>query len=326
LKLREQFESYERFGVVPILGYAGLQAAGLTAQQCFNQPELHAQLVRSNLKQFAPDAVLSLMDLTVEAECYGVHPLFKDYEPPEIRTHISLDDAVSHERSRSEAVRMSSMIEAAKLMSKQENASTGFFITGPFTLAGQIIGLQQLFLGMIRAPNLVQALVESCTKTVEDYAKQLSEAGIDFFVLADMSSSLISPKQFEQIAGPSMSRVARAVSNDMVLHICGRVTHLLKQMGETGVAAISVDQNVPLMDAISAMPSGVLVFGNYSPTNLAVETVEAIEANVARMLAPVGNKRLVASTGCDIPSSTPPRNIQAFVQSVKSHKRPIFDA
>jgi uroporphyrinogen decarboxylase len=262
------------------------------------------------------------MDLTVEAECYGVHPVFKDYEPPEIRTHISLDNAISSERSIAESQRMSSMVEAARRISKQvKTVPTGFFITGPFTLAGQIVGVQQLLLGMFRAPDSVATLLESCTRTVVDYAKHLSETGIDFLVLADMSCSLISPKLFEQLAGPSMSSVVRAVSNDVVLHICGRVNHLLKQMGETGVAAISIDQNVSLVDAASVMPNGVLVFGNYSPTNLAVESIETIQANVTRMLSTVEKGSVVASTGCDIPVSTPPENIQAFVQSVKSHER-----
>ena len=95
MTLRDYFSSLDRFGVVPILGYAGLKIGGLTAQQCLHDPRLHAELVRSNLQQFEPDAVISLMDLTVEAESYGVNPLFSDYDPPEIRTYLPLDNVTA---------------------------------------------------------------------------------------------------------------------------------------------------------------------------------------------------------------------------------------
>ena len=92
-------------------------------------------------------------------------------------------------------------------------------------------------------------------------------------------------------------------------------------MSETGVAGISIDQNVSLPDVVRAIPSDVLILGNYSPTDLSVEKPETIRANVTKMLtAVVEADNVVASTGCDVPSTTPVENIQTFVQAVKSHK------
>jgi uroporphyrinogen decarboxylase len=317
----DYFKSLGRFGVVPILGYAGLKTAGLTAQQCCRDQKLHAQLIRSNSLQFTPDAIISLMDLTVEAESYGVSPVLKNYDPAEIRTYQPIENIAIAKQGAS-TDRMSLMVEAARQASLQVNVPVGFFVTGPFTLAGQVIGIQQLLLGMSRAPERVTKLIENCTTTVVDYARRLTETGIKFLIMADMSSSLISPKQFEQFAKGPISQVARSVSKDIILHICGRTNHLLKQMGETGVSGVSIDQNVKLPDAARSIPSHMLILGNYPPTDLNVEKPETIQANVTNMLMTAsGIENVVASTGCDIPSTTPPENISSFIRAVKSYTR-----
>jgi len=319
MTLREYFKSFDRFNVVPILGYAGLKIGGLNAQQCLHDPKLHAELVKSNLKHFEPDAVISLMDLTVEAESYGIKPQFKDYDPPEIRTHIPLDKVTEPQRS---GARIDIMVEAARQISQQvKDIPTGFFVTGPFTLAGQIVGLEPLLMGLYQSRETTSKLIENCTEMIIDYVKRLEETGISFLVLADMSSSLISPKDFEQSVKTPISRVVKEFSNDVVLHMCGRTSHLLKHLGETGAAAISIDQNVPLPNAVEAVPSEMLVFGNYSPVGLMSENTSTITSNVTRMVSAVNPVNVIASSGCDIPSQTPPENIKTFIQAVKSYKK-----
>jgi uroporphyrinogen-III decarboxylase len=93
-------------------------------------------------------------------------------------------------------------------------------------------------------------------------------------------------------------------------------------MVETGVAGISLDQNVALPDAARMVPTDVLVSGNYPPANLAIENPGTVRANVQRMLSAVSaGDNIVASTGCDIPSTTPPEIVQAFVQAAKSQEK-----
>ena len=143
---------------------------------------------------------------------------------------------------------------------------------------------------------------------------------MDFLVIADPTSSLISPKQFDEFAKTQLMEVTRAFSGDTVLHICGRSGHLLKQMAETGAAGLSLDENVKLTDAIHSVPKNVVIFGNYSPTRLGYEKPNVIQTEVKEMLSTVnGSRQVVASTGCDISASTPEINIQTFIQTAKSY-------
>jgi MtaA/CmuA family methyltransferase len=215
------------------------------------------------------------------------------------------------------------MVETARLIEAQiSEVPVGFYVTGPFTLAGQIVGVQSLLMGMFKNPSGLLELLKSCTGTVVDYANQLKEAEIDFLVIADPTSSLISKRQFDDFSKPALARVVNAFSNDSVLHICGRSGHLLKQMVDTGAKGLSLDDNVKLTDATASVPKDVVIMGNYSPTKLAYESPETIRTEVRRMLDPLnGNGNVVASTGCDISASTPPANIHAFMRAVKTYAR-----
>jgi uroporphyrinogen-III decarboxylase len=67
----------------------------------------------------------------------------------------------------------------------------------------------------------------------------------------------------------------------------------------------------------------MLIFGNYNPVNLLLKSPEEIKSDVLEMLEPVmHDRRVVASTGCDVPSAAPIENIKAFIQASKSILHP----
>jgi len=321
MRLFEYFGSLGRVGVIPILGYPGLVTEGISAKECLLDPMLHLRVVRSNLHHFHPDAVFPLLDMTIEAECYDLRADFKDLDPPELS--FSIPQESWGEKKTPELSRIPLMIETARMMSARiSEVPVGFYVTGPFTLAGQIVGIQNLLPGLTKARDAILDLLNSCTATVVDYASKLKETDVDFLVIADPTSSLISPEHFDDFAKASIVKVVKSFSGDSILHVCGRSGHLLKQMVETGVVGLSLDDHVKLTHAVNSVPNDVLVLGNYSPTSLADETPETIAAEVRSMLSGVsGAVNVVASTGCDISAATPPANIHAFIQAVKSYEK-----
>jgi uroporphyrinogen decarboxylase len=285
-------------------------------------PRLHADVAEFNQRHYGTDVALPLLDLTVEAEGFGMKPLFGELDAPSIRSHQQLTDSLLAVGAPMPP-RVSNMTEAARLMSREmKDVPKGFFITGPFTIAGQVIGVEELLKGVVRRRPEIVDLIENCTKTSIAYAKALDATGIDFLVMAEPSSSLISPAQFENYSKRYITRVRESVSKGIILHICGKSGHLLKAMSETGVAGVSLDQNVPLTDAVKVIPEDMLILGNYPPLNVLFEKPDQIKASVLSMLAPVSDARnVVASTGCDIPAMSPEENIEAFVNTVKSFTR-----
>ena len=66
-------------------------------------------------------------------------------------------------------------------------------------------------MGLIKDQDNALNLVNSCTATVVDYARQLKETGLDFLVVADPTPSLLSPKQFSDFAKPPLVKVVNVV-------------------------------------------------------------------------------------------------------------------
>ncbi|MGQ9781277.1 MAG: uroporphyrinogen decarboxylase family protein [Nitrososphaeria archaeon] len=319
MRLIEYFSRFDRVPAVPILGYPALVPLGLTSSSCLLEPSEHAKVVEYIVREFDVDASLPLLDLTVEAEALGAKVEYRDIDAPQIGKIVNADYILQKENP----VRMPIMVKAAKkIKGLSKDLPTGFYVTGPFTIVGQVIGIMNLFKLISTGPRTLPPILDAATETVSEYARQLEEAGVDFIVIAEPSSSLISVIQFKEFSEPYLEKLIRSTHIDMVLHICGRSRHLLSEMDKTGAAGISIDQNIPMEYAVSIMPEDIMVFGNYSPVNLMQEDPSTIKANVFKMLSNIGDRRnAVSSTGCDIPSRTPAENIKAFIEASKSIRR-----
>jgi len=319
MTLLRYFSSFNRVPVVPILGYPALTPLKMTAQECLLDPEKHVKLVSYIRREYSIDALLPLLDLTVESEVLGVKVRYRETEAPQIEKNILVKD-IGADKSKG---RISILVKTIEMMRKLSNElPTGFYITGPFTIVGQIIGITNLLKFTLTSPEVLQSVLDKVTEISLHYSKELEEAGANFIVIAEPSSSLISVPQFKEFSKPYLKKVIRNLRTEVILHICGRSKHLLKEMVETEAAGISIDQNIPLIDAVSTLPSNMLIFGNYAPVDLMLEHPSTIRENVLKMLEPVKKeKNIVSSTGCDVPSKTPAENIVTFVETSKSVKR-----
>ena len=116
MALSEYFSALDHVGAVPILGYPGLSREGTTVKECLLNPKLHAKIIRETLHYFHPDAALPLLDLTVEAEGYGLKAEFSSREPPQLRSLIPLKSWVDEKPDGS---RIPLMVETARLISTE---------------------------------------------------------------------------------------------------------------------------------------------------------------------------------------------------------------
>jgi len=319
MELLTYFMKFDRVPVVPILGYPALISLNQTSSISLLEPEKHAKVVKYISEEYGTDALLPLLDLTVEAETLGVEVGYREIDAPRISRTIDIKE-VRRRKSNGRIPIMAETVGAIKKISG--NLPVGFYVTGPFTIAGQVIGIANLLKFILTNPTTLPPLLDIVVETSIEYANKLNDSGADFIVIAEPSSSLISVSQFREFSKPYLRRLTKALDIGMVLHICGRSRHLLAEMIETGAAGISIDQNIPMLDAVSMAPKDILVFGNYSPVNLMMEDPATIRINVLNMLGSVKDrKNVVSSTGCDIPSKTPPENIRAFIETSKSIRR-----
>jgi len=302
-----------------MVGYPILRLLNLTARRCLlEDPDAHAKLIQHTCQILEIDACLPLLDLTVEAELLGATVEFSEHNAPSIIMRLDIDQVQRIDN----LGRVALMVETVKRASASRNKPLGSYVTGPFTVLCQVLGIERVMLHLARRSERIFPILDLITDICIEYARSLVKAGADFLIIAEPTSSLLSRDLFEAFSKRYLEVLCKEVEADIILHICGKAGHLLKNIAGLKIAGISIDQNTPLEEASTELPNDVLIFGNYNPVNLLLKNPEEIKLDALKMLEPVmHDRRMVASTGCDVPSAAPIENIKAFIQASKSVSR-----
>lgn len=200
-------------------------------------------------------------------------------------------------------------------------APVGSYVLGPFTLAGQVMELNELLKLALKKPDKVAVLLERMSDAIAQVAGRYESAGADYLTIREMgaTSDVLGPRVFRSLVLPHLKRVFARLSVPGVLHICGRTDDIVPFMMESGAAAISVDQKNDLAGTRAKVGPRALVFGNVDPYNVLVAgTPELVRAKVRACLdAGVS----AVWPGCDIWPLAPPQNIKAMLDEITGSGR-----
>jgi [methyl-Co(III) methanol-specific corrinoid protein]:coenzyme M methyltransferase len=208
------------------------------------------------------------------------------------------------------------VVDAVSLLRERmgEDAAVIGGVVGPYTLAGQLVGLTNLLMDSIRGPEKIRPLLDFAVKVAGEYAKRQVEAGADAICVEDMSASLelTSPTVFEDLILGPQKQLIESIQAPVVLHICGRNTKILDLLFQTGAAALSLEAKTDLAVAArgpcsitGGVPTiEVLLDGTREDVRRASR--ESLRAGV-RILAP----------GCGIPPETPTENLLEMARAAR---------
>jgi len=136
--------------------------------------------------------------------------------------------------------------ETTRLLHRNVDIPIGAYVSGPFTLAGLMMGANDIAMATIDIPEVVHATVNFCEQVVIAYAKGLQAAGANMIAILDPTAMMLSPKAYWEFAGKSIQNLVRHLDTRTILHICGNTEHLVSLMCETGVHGLSLDSLVNL--------------------------------------------------------------------------------
>ena len=144
----------------------------------------------------------------------------------------------------------------------------GAYVIGPFTLAGEIAGAENVATATITDPVFVEELLEFTTDVIKDYASPSPSEGL-------ILSSSSNPLQWScplasstSFSLPWVSAVAGAIRESgafPVLHICGNTTHLIPGMARANIDGLTLDSPVDIPAQIAMVPSDIVLIGNVDP-------------------------------------------------------------
>ncbi len=315
-----------RRSIVPLMGYPGLQLTGTTIKQNQFNHLVQFQSLSRLYDRFRPDAMFFLMDLSVEASALGLPVRFPLEETPSVENHpVKVPSDLEH----FEKIdilgdgRVMVYLETLRHMRVALPCPVGAYVIGPLTLAGLLVGANELALKSILEEEFFEKLLAFSYRVVMRYASALRDGGADMIMVLEPTAVIFGPQQFRKSLTPLYREMVGIFDDlELILHVCGDTTHLLREMADTGVAGLSLDSMVSFPQAASTVGDNVLLIGNVSPVKMLQGTAQEIYVETYRLLESMEDFPLfVLSTGCDLPQDVPLANIDAFFKAGRDWRK-----
>ena len=323
--LQDQMAAEKR-KALPVLSFPCTQLMGITVRELVSDSDAQAKGMAAVAQRCPTAAAVSMMDLSVEAECFGAQIRFTDDEVP------TVVGAVVHDPDEAEALQVPAVGTGRTGIYVEAIGKTKQLITdrpvlagviGPFSLAGRLMDMTEIMINCYEEPEMVHATLDKAAQFITNYINEYKKVGADGVVMAEPAAGLLSPGICEEFSTPYVKRIIEAVQTDdfiVVYHNCGNsVTQMPDQIVATGAAAYHFGNAIDLAEMLDKMPDDQLVMGNVDPVGAFFNGTPASvrEDTLKVMKACSGHKNFLISSGCDIPPKSPWENIDAFFAAVE---------
>lgn len=319
----KKYNSGQRY-VAPLLGFPAVKEAGTSLKLAQQNAGEHMKVIRHIVNKWHPDAVFTLMDLSVEANALGREA---DFPLWEAATIVNMDYEKDRDLPIIKSVdilkdgRCQSYVETHRMMKKELSPDIirAAYVSGPYTLAGLIVGAENAAMMTMTETEEFHELCGICLEKILDYTRALLKAGAQMIAVLDPSGMMLGPDTFREFCVDyvkSIGDLCHEYNASMAFHVCGNTQHLLEEMNHAHADALSLDSDVDFPTAAKTVRDDIVLIGNVCPTGAIMsgkpETVTQEAEAMLESMKDVPN--FILSTGCDLPIDVPEENVTAFMK------------
>ena len=318
---------------LPVLSFPSIQLLGITVKELIADSDVQARGMKA-VADRTPQAggAVSLMDLSVEAECFGAPIRVSDDEVPTVTGPVISTEVEEDERmEQAEALevppigagRTQIYIDAIeKAMGLIEDRPVFAGVIGPFSLAGRLLDVTQSLIYCYEEPDMVHVILEKCTQFITEYIKAYKAVGANGVVIAEPLAGLLSPALAQEFSGDYCKRIVQAVRDEnfaVIFHNCGNTANItMDSIFSCGANAYHFGNAVDMAEIMEKAPADIICMGNVDPAgefrNGTPESIRKTTLDVMEACCKYPN--FVISSGCDIPPLSSWDNIDAFFAAV----------
>jgi uroporphyrinogen decarboxylase len=310
---------------LPIMTNIGIRLIGASIREAAMNGRIHFAAVKALNDKYPLSAATLMMDLSVEAEAFGSELLFKDFEIPAVVKPVigDLETIESLEIPMLDAGRLPQYLLASRLSAESISYKPVLACcTGPFTLAGLLLGLKEIMTAILIRPDLIRELLEKSMTFLTRYCKALKHTGIDGIIIAEPSAGYLSAEEFKIFSVAFINPIVEALQDEnfiVIFHCCADCNHLINFVTETNAGGYHFGELVDIENTLKLIPAEKLVFGNIDPVRQFEQgsTQEMLEAVQMLHNSARGHSNFQISSGCDIPYDVPIENIDAFFGGIE---------
>lgn len=308
----------------PFLPLALVRERGLDFNAVLQDTASMAEVALMNYELGFESTVLPF-DMNVEAEILGAGVSFHEgydgnpvYPTITSRPVACAADIIIPESLETEG-RMPAILNAIRKIKTQapDQGAVGAFLPGPFTLAGQVMEPEVLFVMVLKNPDQAGDILDRLAGFLKALKDVYVAAGVDFILIEEGGAANISQKVFRSLVLP---RLQRLFSDKLVPHIIGLAgcsALFIPFILSCRPDGISVDRYYNLDAGRNEIPESIPLFvecGDH--TLLAHATPEIITEMVGKCLA---KGATTAGPPADIYPPAKTENIRAFIEAIRTY-------
>lgn len=288
-------------------------------QESVATPSIATEITLQPIRRFGMDGAVIFADIMTPLEAMGIDmtfdpgPSLRPRSLAEVARLGSLDlDRVSF---------VAETIRRVRSAVPDTTAVIGF-CGGPLTLLAYLIqgGGSKDFMGLRAAvrsdPSAAREALMVLADAMRRYLGLQVEAGADVVQLFDSWAGILDRSSFSELAVPAAATTLRDLRVPRIYFAPG-AGHTLDLQPATGADGFGIDWRVPIDEAWDRL-GDVAIQGNLDPAIL-LSDPQTIRSAVADLLArTAGRPGHVVNLGHGIDRHTPPENVAAFVEAVRS--------
>ncbi len=261
--------------------------------------------------------------MTIEAEAMGAEVfLGTKINEPRVTDYI-IDSVTQWKNLKNINVnegRAKVVLDAIKILKEKDlDVPVIANLTGPVSTASSLMEPTIYYKELIRNPKESHEMMEFVTDNLIAFGKAQLIAGAQILTISDPSGTgeILGPKAFREYAVPYLNKIIDALEpfakGGTIIHICGRLKSIYKELNELHSDAISFD-SITSAKQVCENVKNKAIMGNVSTFALQNSYEEDIE-NMSNNCMQAGVN--ILSPACGIGTKTPLKNIQAMIKAVK---------
>ncbi len=313
---------------MPILSFPSIQLLGCSVKTLISSAENQAEGMRLIAARTPSLASVSLMDLSVEAECFGAQIRVPEDEVPNVVGCVVSD------LNEAQALRVPHVgegrtglcvdaIRKAKARITDRPVFAGAI--GSFSLTGRLVDVTEALVYCYTDPELLHTVLDKATQFLIVYISAFKAAGADGVVLAEPLTGLLSPDMAAEFSEPYIRRIVEAVQDEtfiVIYHNCGNSTiRIIDSILRTGAKAYHFGNAIDMAQMMPLIPPQTIAMGNIDPAALFRNgTPETMREAVLELMGKCAKyDNFVISSGCDIPPLARWENIDAYFAAIEEY-------
>jgi len=307
-----------------ITGAVLAKLAGFTVREYVTDVSKNFKSLLAFYERFKPDTVTAYLHTQIVSEVLGNKIEIPENSYPYIKTHFLEDKRNLSKLKIPDPKWDKRMPVQLELCERAKAAITNSTVAssagGPWNLAADLRGVEQLLFDTVDDPGFVHELMRFTTEVIKVWGSAIKETRVGLGLdEAYASCSVVSPKIYREFIKPYHIEIANYFKERKThgsLHICGYTDPIMEDMVSEGYVSLSIDSPSSLKKLVEVSQGKVTVIGNVDTTLFAQGSKEEIEAAVKECLkiaAP--GSRYILSSGCELPLNATADRINYFMEA-----------